>query len=1083
MRAIRACVCASAIGIAATGAFASVPTELVFRNLTVDDGLSQGTVSAIHQDAEGVMWFGTQDGLNRFDGYRFRVFKPVPNDPTSLPDPYVRALYQEDSGPLWVGTDRGLAKFDPSAGTFETFLPDASANVAAANTVRAIARSGRGGFWIGTESGVWHFNPATGRFFSPWAREGEAPSVLTTARVRAVREQRDGRLWVATRDVGVLSVDGEDVHHWGADATASGAASGEAGGAPRREPPADARGHALWIDEEHGHVWVGLFDAGLWRYSTEHDRWDEIRAGSESGLGDDRVRAIRRTADGVLWVATADGLAVRDPQASRFSNVRPSSVSREVLPDPNLTRLFQDRGGVLWIGTKNGGISRTDPTTSVFHHVTDGEPAGLGSKVVTAFASAPDGRVWIGTLGGGLHRWDRREGVIERYRASAERDAALADDRVMSLRYDSRGRLWIGTMRGGLDRLDRGATDFVHHVADPEDPSALATSGITVIFEARDRTIWVGTYGGGLHRYEEARGAFTRFRHDEADPSTLSSDVVTAIQEDRDGHLWIGTEGAGVNRLDPDTGDVVRFLHDASDAHSLSGNDVWAIHEDPSGALWIGTRGGGISILDSDDRATAVPRFRRLIEGRDLPNGNIYGILSDDDGKIWFSSNAGLGAFDPSSGQTRSFGSTYGVHREFNSGAFHRDALGRMFFGGPDGFYVFDPAAIRSDHRAPPVVLSAVYLGNRKLSEVAVAREGIDVGYRDYSVSFEFATLDYLDPAANRYAYRLDGFDQDWIDLGNDRRATYTNLPGGDYTLLVRAWSSQGVETSEAFGLDVRVTPPPWKTWWAYTLYILAVAGVGYAVVHAKNVKIAREAEYARRLEREVEARTRELSDKNVELHDANHRLREATFSDAMTGLRNRRYLSEWLDRRSPAQHDSTVFIMVDLDGLKQANDTFGHSAGDYVILQMSRLLTSLCRSSDHVVRWGGDEFLVVADRLDSEGARVLAERIRKGVASHDFRLDSGEIVPLSCSIGLARYPFADAPDRVSQEQVINIADRALYLAKSSGRNAWVSIESVGDGVPSDLVDRIQSDTRELFDERMIEVRSSIEPLDRILWN
>lgn len=362
-------------------------------------------------------------------------------------------------------------------------------------------------------------------------------------------------------------------------------------------------------------------------------------------------------------------------------------------------------------------------------------------------------------------------------------------------------------------------------------------------------------------------------------------------------------------------------------------------------------------------------------------------------------------------------------------------------------------------------------------------------------VTFEFAALDFTASERNTYAYKLDGFDGEWIDLGHNRRVTYTNLAAGDYTFRVKGANNDHVE-GDGLAIQVHVMPPPWKTWWAKSAYGLLVCGLLFVYARAQRRKLEREAEYCRRLEREVEERTRELAEGKHELERLNARLEDVSLTDALTGLRNRRYLASHVQRqmdellenyelyrrnaRKPA-HDM-LLLMIDLDGFKAVNDTYGHRTGDEVLVTIRDALKGACRESDTLIRWGGDEFLVTGRTSDPHTVEQLAERIRASVEACRFELEGGDEVRLSCSIGFACFPFVSAAPRLlTWEQVLVIADRALYASKHTGRNAWVGILS-SKRMPTDakeFLTAIERDPESLVAEEVIEVVTSVtRPLD-----
>jgi diguanylate cyclase (GGDEF)-like protein len=580
-------------------------------------------------------------------------------------------------------------------------------------------------------------------------------------------------------------------------------------------------------------------------------------------------------------------------------------------------------------------------------------------------------------------------------------------------------------------------------------------------------------FGGGISRYDRATGSFTNFTPDPDDPTALSSPRVTSFAQDLTGALWVGTDGGGLNLLDPTTGLFHHFNHDPRVATSLSSNTIYALHVDAAGTVWIGNRGGGLDRVEGTSQDPEAIVFRSYSTNDGLANSDVYGIQSDGQGQLWLSSNGGLTRLNPRFGTVKSFSRSHGLQaNEFNFGAHFRSSSGELFFGGVNGFNSFFPTNLEQNPHAPEVALTSFLVNNlpADVDTPTSQLSDIELGYRDDVVTFEFAALDFADPEANQFAYMLEGFDADWTLADNIHRVTYTNLDAGNYVFRVKAANSDGVWNHNGLSLGVGVAPPPWKTWWAYTLYSLALLMVGFAFVRSQQRKVEREAEYSRRLEGEVDQRTTELRDRNAELKAVNRQLLEASLTDSLTGLRNRRFLFEQVakdislvrrryyevaaGKQQPEIFD-LVFMMVDLDHFKSINDNFGHAAGDQVLLEIRDLLLEACRASDVVIRWGGDEFLVVGRDADPQKAAVVAERIRTAIESKIFTLADGQIVRTTCSVGFACYPFVRSqPDTVTWEQVLQFADSALYAAKEA-RNAWVGYQSTATTLLNDGVVRL----------------------------
>jgi diguanylate cyclase (GGDEF)-like protein len=411
------------------------------------------------------------------------------------------------------------------------------------------------------------------------------------------------------------------------------------------------------------------------------------------------------------------------------------------------------------------------------------------------------------------------------------------------------------------------------------------------------------------------------------------------------------------------------------------------------------------------------------------------------------------------------------------------------------------PERINDNRYAPPIMVTSILKLNERIEADRPFWEmdSLRLGYKDYVVSFEFAALDYTAPGKNSYAYMLEGFDKDWIEVGNLRRATYTNLDPGDYIFRVRGSNNDGFWNTEGVALAISVDPPPWQSWWAYTIYALCLVGMVLSYTRAQRRKLQREEEYSHRLEKQVEIRTKELAERNEELVEANKRVEEASLTDQLTGLRNRRYLQDYLRKdlaltqryyRQMQDEGSTqekhspdfLFLMIDLDGFKEINDRFGHDAGDQVLVETRERMLGACRESDTLIRWGGDEFLIVCRNTDRRAAEMLAERLRKTLSDKAIELKSGDVVSIGCSLGFAHYPFVTShPAMVSWERVVAIADRALYIAKQSGRNAWVGISASHKAPTVGLVESILHDPQRLAEDGTIQISTSLEKVEELV--
>jgi diguanylate cyclase (GGDEF)-like protein len=1014
------------VGTRCPQALATVPMR--FERLGQDDGLSQQAVLAIAQDSQGFMWFGTEDGLDRFDGYSFKHLHQG-QGLNGLPDAFITDVQPDAAGRLWVATDGGAVVWrDAPDREFHSILTGVPGSAGhGLEYVRVIRFDRMGQLWIGSrEAGLARFDPRSGRLVR-FRHEANKPGSLQDDSIFALLEDRRASLWIGTQ-TGLDRLDPATgrIQHIVLE--------------PRRPTcvhglAQDSRG-ILWIATENGLVQLNPTTG---RQSTfHHDGTDPHSLPAEQVLSlhiDTRER---------LWIGTAAGLALFHGDSGSFDNYHNDPADPYSLPDDHILTLFEDRTGLMWIGTRFGGIAHWNPRTWSFGQHTAGADEGMASRNVMAFTEDGQGRLWVATFGGGITIVDPRAAGPRTLRRAAAGTAGLSDDRVMALITDREGAVWAGTMMGGLDRIDPETLAVTTYNHDPNDAGSLGAPGVMSLLEDSSRRLWVGTYGGGLSRLDHATGRFQRYLPDSANADSLSASRVTALAEDPSGRLWVGTDGGGLNILDPDTGHFFHLTHDPRKPRSLSGSTVYSIYVDSQGTVWVGTRSGLDRVAGSALAPKAI-RFENFNESHGFPNDTVYGIHADAAGQLWLSTNYGLVRFDPGSGQVRTFHRNHGLQEEeFNFGAHYADRAGRLFFGGAKGYNVFDSARVLFDTVPPPVVLTEVLELGKPVplaSRFVMPR----LHYRDV-VSFEFAALNFAAPRANSFAFKLEGFDRDWEAAGTRHRVTYTNLPDGHYVLHVRAANADGVWNDAGFALPFDVDPPVWLSTWAYVGYTLLLATVIGVCWAGHRRSLIREARYSERLKEEVRTRTRELAARNAELELMNSRLEQASLTDPLTQLGNRRSLVKAMpellaridDSQATGNPQRLTLMLVDLDRLKPINDEFGHEAGDVALEGVATLLRRCLNPSDRVVRWGGDEFVIVRSLSNLDDAARLAEEIRLRTAELRFRISETTSAHTTCSIGFACYPFVvEAPAWASWEEVLNLADMALYRAKVH-RDAWL---------------------------------------------
>jgi serine phosphatase RsbU (regulator of sigma subunit)/ligand-binding sensor domain-containing protein len=855
--ALRTCLSSALSLWLAAGVAAAAEPHVDFDRLSIDEGLSQSIVEQMVQDRQGFMWFVTEDGLNRFDGYTFTVYRNVAGDSSSLSHNELKSVFEDRSGILWVGAfEGGLNRFDPLTEKVTRYRHDpADSESLAADTVRCITEDGAGRLWVGTQGGGLELlDRTTGKFRHDRASPG-TPGALSHDDVRAIHVDRAGVLWVGTNGGGLNRLD-----------------PGSGSFACYRHNPHDRLSLASDLvfaifEDSHGILWVGTYGGGLDSFDRSTGRFTHHRADPSmpGSLSSDLVKAICEDHTGALWVGTdGGGLNRLDRASGTFTSFRHDRVNPTSLSADRVYSLYQDRSQVLWVGTYGGGLSKFDVGRKRFRRYANdpNDPNSLSHNIVWCFIEDSDGMLWVGTDSGGLNRFDRRSGRWQSFRHRSDDASSLAHDTVRGLLEDRDGFLWVATNGGGLDCLDRRTGRFVHYRHDPSDPASLAHDELRSIYQDRSGAIWVGTFGGGLDLFDPGTGRFTHHRHDPADPSSISNDFIRMMAEDRTGALWVGTQGGGVNRLDARRRTFTSFRTDPNDPSSLSNDHVFAIHEARDGTLWFGTFGGGLNRLD---RATGG--FKRYTAQDGLGSDSVYAMLEDGSGRLWISTTRGLSRFDPRTGEFRNYDVRDGLQsNEFNGGSAYVAASGEMFFGGINGFNAFFPDEIGFNPVVPELVITdlrlfnrSVRVGERSHGQVILQRpisrtDAVVLSHRDNVFSLEFAALHYSAPGKNRYAYTMEGFSNQWIPVTADRRfAAFTGLAPGEYVFRVRGSNSDGIWNERGASIRVTITPPFWGTWWFRVAAGLLTVAVGGAVLRARvqgvrmrtELKAARDAQMA----------------------------------------------------------------------------------------------------------------------------------------------------------------------------------------------------------------------------------------------
>jgi ligand-binding sensor domain-containing protein len=781
------------------------------------------------------MWFGTQDGLNRYDGRKFKVFQNQPGDDASLSNNYIVSLCEDEEGFIWVGTmTGGLNRFDKRTESFLVFGHTDSLHPTSENTIWAVIADSKGCIWSGTSFGLNKYKKSTGKLTRYRHNKADEISLITDMVVSLLVDHL-GRLWIGTVE-GLCMLDNTS------------------GRFTRFINPEESRmpgSNLVWSVSEtpEGKIITGT-NNGVFSLDPESGIFTPI-------LGRPNATpvvawSVAARQPGTIWVGSNKGLYRLSSERNDLEIFLNDPADPNSIVDNNIWCLFPDPSGFIWAGT-NGGISKTNIAQAVFQLINadPGKRITLSSSKVTAILEDKSGYLWIGTDGGGLNCIDpsRKKNIV--YTMS---NSDLQNDNVWALTEDEKGNVWIGNYQGGLHVFSRSAGTIKAFPGRPGDTKSLSNNRVLALITDRDGAIWIGTRGGGLIRFDPVTGVFRSFLHSSKDSSSISGNTVLSLATDNKGRLWAGTFEGGLNLFLPETGTFRSFRKKTGDNASLSNDNVWAILFDKKDRLWLGTQGG----LNYSDKPGENMIFRYLSSRDGLKSNTIFGLAEDAMGNIWMSNFNGLtrldiktfesvgkagtdkSGFSPFHPLFRMFDSDHGLQGpEFNQGAYHKGHSGLLYFGGTNGLNYFSTEDVKESNYLPPVVITGMKVFNKEVSiipsdelvdliDAEIIRKGnsyflplsisctrhLTLTYRESVLSFEFASLDYNNPSKNQYAYKMVNFDPDWNYVGTQNTATYTNLDPGEYTLLIRGSNADGIWNPSETILYITIVPPFWKTLW-----------------------------------------------------------------------------------------------------------------------------------------------------------------------------------------------------------------------------------------------------------------------------
>jgi signal transduction histidine kinase/ligand-binding sensor domain-containing protein/DNA-binding response OmpR family regulator len=807
------------------------PNPIIFERFSTKDGLPNNTIQDIVQDADGYIWLATEDGIMRYDGYKMLTYSNISGDSTSLSQNRVEKLFVDFKGDLWIGSKSDLDRYNPACNCFFRYSSNMSAPAnQQAGQINAFVEDLDKNLWIGTQQGgLFRYNRENDQFIRV-LNDPNAPDNLLEDEVRVLLADRNHQLWIGT---------GEPF-----DATISG-------------------GGLVRMDIKTGSTRRFLHDPA-----------------NPNSLIDNRISALMEDKEGKIWVGSCQsGLHYYEPTREEFIRMMPDAANANQLyaPQgemglwtscPHVRFIHQDQNGEFWIGTYNGGVNNYDPISKKLrnykHDASD--PNSISSNQVWSFLHDRQDRLWIGNVPGGLHKIDPSLHKFKVYTHDPEDKTSLSLDHVMGV-YEAPGepgKIWLGTFGGGLNSLDMETGRFQSFRHNPNDRHSISSDIVWTTYEDQNGTFWIGTEAG-LDTLNRQTGEFTPYKILESNTFSTIPYPVIRMHEDREGSLWLGTWSGGIIRLSRDKKTVKRYSFSNSSQQSFY-NSVFALHEDINGTIWVGVFQGGLFQYDarSDSFLPHLEKYgatsiledstgtfwigttssgllhynanvgilEQFTTEDGLPSNTINGILADENGVFWLSTGNGIAKFEPTTRRSTNYSISDGLSfTSFNHTSAFKSIDGQLFFGGDGGLVSFYPNQIKGNPYPPDVVLSGLQIAGQAFNLQNYKNNPyslIKLSHKQNDLTFDYVGLHFTDPSKNVYKYRMKPYDSDWIDVGTQRTARYTNLDPGHYTFQVIARSSDGLWNEEGASLQFYIRPPWWTRWWAYGLFTAFLLGITY---------------------------------------------------------------------------------------------------------------------------------------------------------------------------------------------------------------------------------------------------------------
>ncbi|SDF61167.1 Signal transduction histidine kinase [Mucilaginibacter pineti] len=832
-----------------------------FEHLGTVNGLSEINPNCILQDSRGFIWIGTRDGLNRYDGYKFKVFRADLSNPNSLSSNYIQDIAEDENGNLWIATTDGLNMFDRKSDRFFHYKHDAKNKKSIAdNIISKVIVGGKGKLWLGfAKEGLSLFDIKTGAAKN--YRSNDTPGGLSSNQITTLYKDRDDNIWIGTFDNGLnlykpKSNSFISYKHSSKDTTSI-----------------SANRIMSILQDSSKRLWVGTFEHGLnlFNDTTKTFRHFVNDPTNANSLVHNSVQSLAEGNNHSIWIGTENGgISVYNLKRNHFSNHFHDDVDAASLTSNSVDVITRDNMGNMWIGMFGGGVNLYKRSTGRFAHFKHTSSANsLSNDFVLCLLQDTSKNIWIGTDGGGLNIMDHKTGLFSAYRHKAGDNTSISGDYVLDIKQDAQQNLWIGTWGDGLNLMDIKTRKFKSFKNNPNDPNSLAGNNIYALTIVPDKKIWIGTFGDGVSVYDPTANKFTNYSNNLKDTGSVSSNLINSIFCDSKGNIWVGTNDAGLNLYDKKSNSFIHFKR-GKNSNSLSDNTILDIYEDHDGNIWLCTY-NGLNMLDP-----ATRHIKRFGASEGLPISFAYAIQEDNKGVMWISTNRGLVYYDRANKIFKNFTLEDGLQGdEYKPHAVLKDREGNIYFGGINGFNRLNPDRIKTAVYEPvlrltdfelfnkPVPVSQVKNDPSPLKQDISETSSITLNYDQSIISFGFVSLNFLSTNKQDYAYILEGFDKTWNYVGSKNTAVYTNVPPGSYTFKVKSRDSSGKWSSKELSVELIIVPPFWDTWWFKILAGITIVGMAWGLYRYRLNSIIKQKAI---LEREVKERTHEVLQQSEEL-------------------------------------------------------------------------------------------------------------------------------------------------------------------------------------------------------------------------